>query len=130
MSNPGKNGAVVFVKYLDRATAFYRDTMALAVTHEEPGLVVLESDSLQLVMHAIPPPIADTFEIADPPEVREDASVKLFFYVADFAAARVAAAAHGGRFQPAEKEWEWRGFRACDGVDPEGNVVQIRRPAP
>jgi hypothetical protein len=29
--------------------------------------------------------------------------------------------------QAADKEWAWRGFRACDGVDPEGNVVQIRR---
>jgi predicted enzyme related to lactoylglutathione lyase len=127
MSNSGKNGAVIFVKYFERATAFYRDTMALTVTHEEPGLVVLENDTQQLVLHAIPAHIAATFEITDPPQAREDASVKLFFYVADFAAARAAAAAHGGRFLPADKEWVWRGFRACDGVDPEGNVVQIRK---
>jgi hypothetical protein len=25
-----------------------------------------------------------------------------------------------------EKEFEARGFRACDGYDPEGNVVQLR----
>lgn len=28
------------------------------------------------------------------------------------------------------EEWAARGFRACDGVDPEGNVLQFREPAP
>lgn len=27
------------------------------------------------------------------------------------------------------KEWEARGFRACDGRDPEGNVLQVREAA-
>jgi len=121
-----KNGAVLFALNLDRMTAFYRDTMALAVTHTEDGVVVLESDGMQLVLHAIPPAIAATIVIADPPVALEEASVKLCFFVASLADARAAAAASGGRFQPASNEWEWRGFRACDGVDPEGNVVQIK----
>ncbi len=123
---PDHSGAVVFAKRVDRLTAFYRDVAALVVTHEEPGLVVLEGNGVQLVLHAIPPHIADTFEIADPPVAREDTAIKLFFHVADFAAARAAATAHGGRFNPPDQEWGARGFRACDGVDPEGNVVQIR----
>jgi hypothetical protein len=28
-----------------------------------------------------------------------------------------------------EKEWSARGFRACDGYDPEGNVFQVREKA-
>lgn len=127
MIDPTKNGAVVFAKVVDRLTAFYRDAMSLAVTHEEPGLVVLEGNDMQLILHAISPHIADTFEIADPPVAREDTAIKLLFRVADFAAARAAAAAHGGRFDPPEKEWGARGFLACEGVDPEGNVVQIRK---
>lgn len=121
-----KSGAVVFAKNVERLTAFYCETMALRVAHTEPGLAVLENDTLELVLHAIPPHIADTFELADPPLAREDASIKLIFPVADIAAARAAALARGGRFQSAENEWEWRGYRVCDGVDPEGNVVQIR----
>ena len=46
------------------------------------------------------------------------------------AEARARAPALGGRLAPAGKEWAARGFRACDGVDPEGNVVQFREPAP
>jgi hypothetical protein len=26
----------------------------------------------------------------------------------------------------AAKEWEFDGWRVCDGVDPEGNVIQVR----
>lgn len=129
MIDAARNGAVVFAKNVERLTAFYRDAMSLAVTHEEPGLAVLEGNGVQLVLHAIPSHIADTFEIADPPVAREDTAIKLFFRVADFDAARTAAVAHGGRFDPPEREWGARGFRACEGVDPEGNVVQIRTPA-
>ena len=32
----------------------------------------------------------------------------------------------GGRVKPVHDEWEARGFRACDGHDPEGNVIQVR----
>ena len=32
----------------------------------------------------------------------------------------------GGAIKPPEAEWEARGFRAVDGHDPEGNVVQFR----
>jgi predicted enzyme related to lactoylglutathione lyase len=39
------------------------------------------------------------------------------------------AAAHGGAVQPAAREWEARGFRACDGHDPEGNIFQVRERA-
>jgi hypothetical protein len=40
--------------------------------------------------------------------------------------AREAAARNGGRLRPAEDEWGARGFRACEGVDPDGNVIQCR----
>jgi predicted enzyme related to lactoylglutathione lyase len=122
-----RHGAVVFAQNVERLTAFYRETMALDVTHEEPGLAVLERDGFELVVHAIPSHIAETITLTDPPQALEDASVKLMFPVEDFTAARAAAALHGGRFFDADREWEWRGIRACDGIDPEGNVIQIRR---
>lgn len=42
------------------------------------------------------------------------------------AAARSLAAANGGAIKSPQHEWEARGFRACDGYDPEGNVIQVR----
>jgi hypothetical protein len=32
----------------------------------------------------------------------------------------------GGELNPPDKEFAARGFRACDGHDPEGNVLQLR----
>ena len=39
------------------------------------------------------------------------------------------ALALGGQLFAPKREWEARGFRACDGIDPEGNVIQLRQPA-
>ena len=39
------------------------------------------------------------------------------------------AAALGGQIGPKQKQWTARGFTACDGFDPEGNVFQVRETA-
>lgn len=128
MSAVARCGAVVFVKQLERMAAFYGELAALTPMQQEDGHAVLESDRLQLVLQAIPPSIAARFEIADPPQMREEASIKLIFPVTDLAAARAAAAARGGRVLGPEQEWVWQDCRVCDGVDPEGNVFQLRAP--
>ena len=121
-----KAGAVVFVKDLERMIAFYRAVAALAPTEQGDGYCVLENAGVELVLHAIAPHIAARVDVADPPAPRAEASVKLILAVADLAAARSQAALHGGRLRPAEHEWDWRGLQVCDGVDPEGNVIQLR----
>lgn len=90
------------------------------------GKVVLESAEFLLVVHAIPKEIADSISIASPPELRTNVPIKLFFPVASLAEARDKAASLGGALYPSDKEWGGRGFRACDGYDPEGNIVQLR----
>jgi hypothetical protein len=30
---------------------------------------------------------------------------------------------------PTDKEWRFQGFKVCDGLDPEGNVIQFREHA-
>lgn len=80
-------------------------------------------------MHPLPPEIAESIEIADPPKRRTDLPTKLIFPVASLAEARAKAPALGGALNPPGKEFAARGFRACDGHDPEGNVVQFRETA-
>lgn len=130
MSDAVRTGAVIFAKNVAQVASFYRELLSMTVAHSEPDLVVLESTETQLVIHGIPKHIADSFTIAVPPEAREDSSIKLFFPVISLTATRAAAVALGGRLGPPSKEWEARGFRACDGVDPEGNVVQFRAKSP
>jgi hypothetical protein len=87
---------------------------------------VLEIAGFQLVVHAMRwAPETDETNGEAPP-LREDACIKLCFPVDRIDAARSMAATRGGSLQPPDREWTARGFRACDGADPEGNVFQVR----
>jgi predicted enzyme related to lactoylglutathione lyase len=130
MSSSMHAGAVVFAKDMVRVAKFYSELMSVPVVLSERDHIVLESPECRLTIHAIPRNIADAIVIAVPPQRRADSAVKLFFYVDSIAEARAKAAALGGALNPPKSEWTARGFRACDGHDPEGNVVQVREQAP
>jgi len=117
-----KPGAVVFAHDFQRLARFYSGIAGLETILADASHAVLASGDLELVLHALS---GESLPDA-PPVAREDTYVKLFFPVASLAAARERAAKLGGRLLPADREWTARGFRACDGVDPEGNVFQLR----
>lgn len=121
-----KSGAVLFAVNVERVAAFYEALVPMSPVHIEPGLRVIASDGAELVIHAIPPHIMSADDLATPPIPREDCAVKLYFVVASLAAARARAPALGGWLHECEREFEARRFRACDGCDPEGNVIQFR----
>lgn len=60
---------------------------------------------------------------------RENAAIKPVFFVPSIAAVRAGADAFGGILNPSDNEWSFQGFKVCDGLDPEGNVIQFREPA-
>jgi hypothetical protein len=39
---------------------------------------------------------------------------------------RALAESSGGVIEPADREWSFNGATVCDGLDPEGNVIQFR----
>ena len=121
-----KPSAVVFAKNMAEMVRFYREIFLMKVVHDDRDHVVLETDGFQLVIHGIPEAIAKQIELTDPPAVREDVPIKLCLPVLSIAAARERAVSLGGRVGASDREWEARGVRACDGVDPEGNVIQVR----
>ena len=121
-----KPSVVVFVADVRRIATLYRELASMSVLVEDDGYVVMEVEGFQLVVHAL----AGEPQVAEGQvRVREDSYVKLCLPVASIAAARSIAAANGGAIKPAQHEWEARGFRACDGHDPEGNVIQVRESA-
>jgi len=120
---------VLFAKDLSRVAKFYEELLDLSVVVAEPEKIVLESDEFLLVVHAVPREVAESISITSPPELRTDVPIKLFFPVASLAEARAKASSLGGALYPTHKEWGARGFRACDGYDPEGNIVQVREGA-
>jgi predicted enzyme related to lactoylglutathione lyase len=110
----------VFVHDVARMAAFYRGVFAMGDLLVEADIAVLECAGMQLTIHRIAGAGIDF-------RTREDSYIKLCFPVEDLATARTRAAELGGELWPAAKEWSARGFRACDGRDPEGNVFQARQ---
>ena len=118
--------AVVFVSDVPRVSRFYREVAAMGVLAEDETHVVLGIAGFELVVHGLRgEPSVHRNATGDVP-VREDSYVKICLPVRSLADARAVAATLGGAIKPAEHEWEARGFRACDGHDPEGNVIQVR----
>jgi predicted enzyme related to lactoylglutathione lyase len=118
--------AVIFADDIERLATFYSAVAGLARADAGKGHVVVAGNGFELTLHAMPRGVP----LSGPPyPARQDTCLKLCLPVKDLAASRQAAGANGGSLRPKTAEWEARGFRACDGVDPEGNVFQLRVPA-
>ena len=121
-----KAGAVIFTGDKERLASFYEAMTGLAVRVVDADISVLGSDEFELVIHSLP----GEAPVAEPPLVRKDVYIKPFFPVNSLAEARQRAAALGGQLRPPNEEWRGRGFKACEAVDPDGNVIQFREDAP
>jgi predicted enzyme related to lactoylglutathione lyase len=130
VATPFTAGAIVYAKDIQRLARFYAEVADLEVMHEVADHVVLESETHELVIVAIPAATAARIVIATPPVRRENTAFKLSFAVASLADARAAAKAAGGELNSPEKEWDFQGLRVCDGCDPEGNMIQVREVPP
>ncbi|QMV72259.1 VOC family protein [Comamonas piscis] len=128
MSATAQAGVVLYVKDIERVAQFYAQVLGLQVQHREPGWVVLASTAFQLELHAIPADIAERIHISTPPQRRENVALKFFVTVPSLADAGAIADSLGGALLQAA--WAGPGFRACNAVDCEGNVFQLREPAP
>ena len=124
-----KPSAVIFAKDIDLMARFYREVAGMVEVHRDKGHIVLNEEGVQIVVHGIPKAIAETFEISKPPVIREATPIKICLPVTSIEYARSRAAELGGGIGPKSKEWTARGFTACDGFDPEGNVFQVRESA-
>jgi predicted enzyme related to lactoylglutathione lyase len=124
-----KPSVVVFAKDVMKLAHFYQQVAEMTAVHQDKDHVVLDREGFQVVIHGIPNKIAAQIQITEPPKVRENTPIKLCLPVTSIDHARTKAAELGGNVNPKAKEWQARGFRACDGYDPEGNVFQVRENA-
>jgi predicted enzyme related to lactoylglutathione lyase len=120
-----KIGAVLYVKDLDRMRSFYEACFRMEVADDADGYCVLESEPLALSLVRVPEQIAATIVVSVPPARREEVPIKLAFTVDSIDVLRTLFAEFGGVVDPATSQWEFRGGMHCDGVDPEGNVLQL-----
>jgi len=126
VAQPFNAGAIMYAKDIHVLARFYAAVADLEVMHEVDDHIVLESETVELVIVAIPAATAARIVITTPPQRRENTAFKLVFAVPSLAAARATAEANGGVLDPPGKEWKFQGLRVCDACDPEGNVIQLR----
>ena len=124
MSGPARAGLFIYAVDMMRVARFYQELAGMQVMHQREDLMVLQSDDIQLLVHKTPDEIAVGIEICSPPKRREHSALKFFFTVDSLADARTAAAKLGGEVRG--ETWDGPGFVACNAIDPEGNVVQLR----
>ena len=117
-------GVVIFTGDKERVALFYAALTGLGVRDSDESVTVLGSDDFELVIHALPGEPVVCSSRSD-----REAYVKPFFPVKSLSEARERAATLGGRLSPAAEEWEGRGFRACEAIDPDGNPIQFREDA-
>ncbi len=98
----------------------------VTVDDAEDDYCIMESEEWSLAIVRIPDEIARTIHLSDPPDRRSDTPVKLSFEVHSIEGLRASMSHYGGRIDPEDQEWSFRGFVHCDVIDPEGNVVQLR----
>jgi predicted enzyme related to lactoylglutathione lyase len=127
--NLPKPSAVVFCTDVATMSQFYQSIAAMKRLSGDATHTVLEIDGFQLVVHGLRGEPGVRPDASGQISVRQDSYVKVCLPVASLSAARAQVAALGGQLYPPEREWQARGFRACDGYDPEGNVFQLRENA-
>jgi hypothetical protein len=104
---------------------FYTQCLGLETAISSEGYCILESDSVRLSLVAVPDEIAATISIETPPRRRANVPIKLAFDVPVIDDVRTIAASLGGQIDPQTTEWRLLGMIHCDGIDPEGNVIQL-----
>lgn len=118
--------AVVFVNDVPGVTAFYRNLSPMSVSTEDSEHSVLALPGFELVIHKLSNECPVERDPMGRARAREDSYIKICLPVVNIAVARTIAKSLGGYVKDRQFEWEARGFRACDGCDPEGNIFQIR----
>jgi predicted enzyme related to lactoylglutathione lyase len=122
-----QQGLVVFAKNKKRVSAFYQQTLGLAVHESSPSHDLLRGQGYEVVVHGIPRQHAAGISITRPPVPRTETPFKPTFVVASLEQVRQAAVATGGFLKPADGAWQFRGHVVLDGWDPEGNIVQFKQ---
>ena len=116
----GLVGAMLFVKDLDRMTAFYRDVIGLQPVEETrlENWVEFTGDGVRFSLHAVPSAIATEIHIDSPPRPRQQSSAKLTFAVRNVDATLK-------RIEQMGLPLLQHPWGDTEAVDPEGNVIAI-----
>jgi catechol 2,3-dioxygenase-like lactoylglutathione lyase family enzyme len=120
---PERVSAVLYARDMNKLLDFYCAVLGQPCVYRDAYHAVLRCGTFALDIHQLP---AHDVEAIDTTRPRTQAAVKLGFPVDSIARARSTAAEHGGELDPPPPRWVVEEQKICDGVDPEGNVFQLR----
>lgn len=129
MAYASRTGAVLFARDLERVATFYSAVLGLQEASRDDDHILLESPGFQLVVHRIVGNGTAESGSGAQPGRRAGAPFKPVFFVPSISRLRGAADSLGGVVDPVDREWSFNGVTVCDGLDPEGNVIQFREAA-
>lgn len=118
------NLAVLFVTDLDRAKAFYRDTLGLQVTFEDQDSAFFELEGASLMLLSIAGAQDLLSSAAVAAQRPAGATSQLVSFVDDVDAVYAGLAAKGVEFvrEPIDRAW---GMRTAHFKDPDGNIWEL-----
>lgn len=120
---------VVYAKEAEVVARFYEQVLDLSRLEIGSNFVLLAGIGYELSVVAMPEHLALQVAPQSPPVPREETPVKISFLIPDIEARRQTVISAGGSLKPPEATWSWRGQLHLDGIDPEGNVFQLRQSA-
>ncbi|MDY6982467.1 MAG: VOC family protein [Pseudomonadota bacterium] len=116
--------AVLYARDMNRLLDFYCAVLNQRCVYRDAYHAVLRCGIFALDIHQLP---AHALQAnADAAEARKHAALKLSFPVDSIERARRVATEHGGELDAPPPRWVVEQQKICDGVDPEGNVFQLR----
>lgn len=119
----------VYASDLGRLSDFYRGVFGLKTLESADGHVLLCGDGFEMAIVRVPGAVADEIGPVSADRPREETPIKVTFPVAEFESMRRLIRDGSGELKSADRAWAWRGSMHLDGVDPEGNVFQLRTAA-
>ena len=114
---------VLWADRFDECRDFYRNLLGADLMHESPNFVDVRSHSAGVLLHRVPEEWAS--DTSQPAEPREENPIKPVFEVASIEDARASVSESAGRLFDSSTQQTYGQVTYCDGVDPDGNVIQV-----
>lgn len=127
MSHTPVAGYVLYSLDPQALGAFYARLLGWPANSTQDDYVQLQHQGFELTLVQVPPAIAASITVQSPALPRSNSAFKPVFFIPDLAQARILAGQMGAVVRPVASEWTFNGTRVCDGVDPEGNIFQLRQ---